>query len=288
MSQDSIVVFRSYIQALEKLPAELYKEVSQAIYAYALDGIEPSDEVSPIAQAMFISLKSQMDYNIARYEKAKENGSKGGAPKGSRNNPNGRRGKVNSELTETNQELTENKPKTKGKTAKRGGNGLDKTNQELTDGKLKELTEGEKLTPMYNVKSINNIVVVDVDNSAHTRESENEKFLGEFFAENKRAQIEVLCMQLHTTPEKLQEEAREVIAEWELTETHHEDYKDQAQHLINQLRIKYNAKLREANNGTARQQAKGATGTTGAPAQKGGYSSVCTDTPPKKRRKSTI
>ena len=95
MSQDSIVIFRSYIDAIAELPAELYKEVSRVLYAYAFDGIEPGDEASPMARALFIALKSQIDFNVARYERAVRNGSKGGAPKGTRNNPNGRRGKKN-------------------------------------------------------------------------------------------------------------------------------------------------------------------------------------------------
>ena len=107
MSQDSIVIFRSYIDAIAELPAELYKEVSRVLYAYAFDGIEPGEDASPTARALFIALKSQIDFNVARYERAVRNGSKGGAPKGTRNNPNGRRGKrTNQELTETNQELT--------------------------------------------------------------------------------------------------------------------------------------------------------------------------------------
>ena len=165
MSQDSIVIFRSYIDAIAELPAELYKEVSRVLYAYAFDRIEPGDEASPMARALFIALKSQIDFNVARYERAVRNGSKGGAPKGTRNNPNGRRGKrTNQELTETNQELTNpeklvisdvsgveaveispegeeentpNLPKIRRK-------GFVKTNQELTETN-QELTNPEKL-----------------------------------------------------------------------------------------------------------------------------------------------
>ena len=165
MSQDSIVIFRSYIDAIAELPAELYKEVSMVLYAYAFDGIEPDADASPTARAMFIALKSQIDFNIARYERARKNGSKGGAPKGTRNNPGGRRGKrTNQELTETNQELTdpeklvisdvldvetaeilpeaeeENMPKV----PKNRRKGFVKTNQELTETN-QELTDPEKL-----------------------------------------------------------------------------------------------------------------------------------------------
>ena len=266
MSQDSIVIFRSYIDAIAELPAELYKEVSRVLYAYALDGIEPGDEASPTARALFIALKSQIDFNVARYERAVRNGSKGGAPKGTRNNPNGRRGKrTNQELTETNQELTNpeklvisdvsgveaveilpegeeentpNLPKIRQK-------GFVKTNQELTQNKPrtnqdgeKELTDAKELTLISNQLSINNYVVVD---NAH-----EVCFLDKFFAPENQYSLDVLCMQNSTDVETLKQYANEIIAEWQLRGVEHTDYKDAAQHLINHLRRKFEADRRRA------------------------------------------
>lgn len=213
MSQDSIVIFRSYIDAIAELPAELYKEVSRVLYAYAFDGIEPDADASPTARAMFIALKSQIDFNIARYERARKNGSKGGAPKGTRNNPGGRRGK------RTNQELTENKPK---------------TNQ---NGE-KELTDVKELTLISNQLSINNYVVVD-----NAREV---CFLERFFAPENQYNLDVLCMQNHTDRAKLEQYAGEIIAEWQLRGVEHTEYKEAAQHLINHLRKKFEADRRAA------------------------------------------
>ena len=266
MSQDSIVIFRSYIDAIAELPAELYKEVSRVLYAYAFDGIEPGDEASPTARALFIALKSQIDFNVARYERAVRNGSKGGAPKGTRNNPNGRRGKrTNQELTETNQELTNpeklvisdvsgveaveilpegeeentpNLPKIRRK-------GFVKTNQELTQNKPrtnqdgeKELTDAKELTLISNQLSINNYVVVD-----NAREV---CFLDKFFAPENQYSLDVLCMQNSTEVETLKQYANEIIAEWQLRGVEHTDYKDAAQHLINHLRRKFEADRRRA------------------------------------------
>lgn len=266
MSQDSIVIFRSYIDAIAELPAELYKEVSRVLYAYAFDGIEPGEDASPTARALFIALKSQIDFNVARYERAVRNGSKGGAPKGTRNNPNGRRGKrTNQELTETNQELTnaeklvisevsgveeaeilpEAKEENTPKVPKNRRKGLDKTNQELTQNKPrtnqsgeKELTEAKELTLISNQLSINNYVVVD-----NAREV---SFLEKFFAEENAYSLDVLCMQNSTTRETLQQYAQEIIAEWLLRGVKHEDYKDAAQHLINHLRRRFEADRRRA------------------------------------------
>lgn len=266
MSQDSIVIFRSYIDAIAELPAELYKEVSRVLYAYAFDGIEPDADASPTARAMFIALKSQIDFNIARYERARKNGSKGGAPKGTRNNPDGRRGKrTNQELTETNQELTnpeklvisevsdvenaeilpeaeeENTPKV----PKNRRKGFVKTNQELTENKPKtnqngekELTDVKELTLISNQLSINNYVVVD-----NAREV---CFLKRFFAPENQYSIDVLCMQNHIDRAKLEQYAGEIIAEWQLRGVEHTDYKDAAQHLINHLRRKFEADRRAA------------------------------------------
>ena len=266
MSQDSIVIFRSYIDAIAELPAELYKEVSRVLYAYAFDGIEPGDEASPTARALFIALKSQIDFNVARYERAVRNGSKGGAPKGTRNNPNGRRGKrTNQELTETNQELTNpeklvisdvsgveaveilpegeeentpNLPKIRQK-------GFVKTNQELTQNKPrtnqdgeKELTDAKELTLISNQLSINNYVVVD---NAH-----EVCFLDKFFAPENQYSLDVLCMQNSTDVETLKQYANEIIAEWQLRGVEHTDYKEAAQHLINHLRRKFEADRRRA------------------------------------------
>lgn len=269
MSQDSIVIFRSYIDAIAELPPELYKEVSRVLYAYAFDGLEPDDSASPTARALFIALKSQIDFNVARYEKAVKNGSKGGAPKGTRNNPNGRRGKrTNQELTQTNQELTnpeklvildENEglevaeavevnpsevAQNGAKCAKTRQKGLDKTNQELTQNKPrtnqdceKELTEPKKLTLISNQLSINNNYVV-VDNAREVC------FLGEFFSESNRQSLEVLCMQQHTGFETLAEYANEIVAEWQLRGEKHDSYKEAARHLINHLRKRFEADRR--------------------------------------------
>lgn len=267
MSQDSIVIFRSYIDAIAELPPELYKEVSRVLYAYAFDGIEPDTDASPTARAMFIALKSQIDFNVARYERARKNGSKGGAPKGTRNNPGGRRGKrTNQELTETNQELTdpeklvildvsdvetveiqpeaeeENTPKT----PKNRRKGFVKTNQELTENKPttnqsgeKELTDVKELTLISNQLSINNNYVV-VDNAREVC------FLEKFFAPENQYSIDVLCMQNSTNREVLVQYANEIIAEWQLRGVSHNDYKEAAQHLINHLRRKFEADRRRA------------------------------------------
>ena len=72
----------------------------RAIVGYGLDCQEASFDSSYLRMAWKL-IKPQLDANWRRYE----NGCKGGAPVGTRNNPNGRRGNQ----PRTNQEQTKNK-----------------------------------------------------------------------------------------------------------------------------------------------------------------------------------
>lgn len=272
MSQDSIVIFRNIIQALDVLPPELYKEVSRLVYAYAFDGIMPPESTEPTTLALFLSFKPQIDFNVKRYESYRERGKKGGAPKG---NNNARKMPKEEESEETKQLETS---KNNLKQAETSCEEVKQANEDIEQGK----TTKNDLISISVSESINNNSVDVVDDNAHTRERENNrKFLDEFFKETNRAQIEVICMQLHTNPETLRSEAEEVIAEWELTEATHIDYTEQARHLINQLRIKYRSKAN--NDGTARAR-KAAAETTPT----GKLGTVCEGNKAKKKLRSTI
>lgn len=272
MSQDSIVIFRNIIQALDVLPPELYKEVSRLVYAYAFDGIMPPESTEPTTLALFLSFKPQIDFNVKRYESYRERGKKGGAPKG---NNNARKMPKEEESEETKQLETS---KNNLKQAETSCEEVKQANEDIEQGK----TTKNDLISISVSESINNNSVDVVDDNAHTRERENNrKFLDEFFKETNRAQIEVICMQLHTNPETLRSEAEEVIAEWELTEATHGDYTEQARHLINQLRIKYRSKAN--NDGTARAR-KAAAETTPT----GKLGTVCESNKAKKKLRSTI
>lgn len=272
MSQDSIVIFRNIIQALDVLPPELYKEVSRLVYAYAFDGIMPPESTEPTTLALFLSFKPQIDFNVKRYESYRERGKKGGAPKG---NNNARKMPKEEESEETKQLKTS---KNNLKQAETSCEEVKQANEDIEQGK----TTKNDLISISVSESINNNSVDVVDDNAHTRERENNrKFLDEFFKETNRAQIEVICMQLHTNPETLRSEAEEVIAEWELTEATHSDYTEQARHLINQLRIKYRSKAN--NDGTARaRKAAAETPPTGK------LGTVCESNKAKKKLRSTI
>lgn len=98
--RNSFVFYRSFNDAMEELTESDQLVLYRAIVGYGLDGQEASFDSSYLRMAWKL-IKPQLDANWRRYE----NGCKGGAPVGSRNNPSGRRGNQ----PRTNQEQTKNK-----------------------------------------------------------------------------------------------------------------------------------------------------------------------------------
>lgn len=74
--RDSFIFYRSFIEAINMMPPKEYKEAMQAIAAYALDDVEPTN-LGRYAQMAFALIKPQLDANTKRFE----NGCKGGRPK---------------------------------------------------------------------------------------------------------------------------------------------------------------------------------------------------------------
>jgi len=95
MSRDTMVYYRSFRESLRELPPDLYKVVSETIFDYAFEGIAPGADSNAVAKALFIAIKPVIDNAHNRYDACVENGRKGGAPRGSRNNPSGKAGEPN-------------------------------------------------------------------------------------------------------------------------------------------------------------------------------------------------
>lgn len=153
--RESFVFYRSFYEAVEDLDMETQWAIFKAIIEYGLDGVLP--ELNGVARAVFLMAKPQLDANYRRYL----NGKKGGAPKGSHNNPKGRPKK----------ELTENKPR---------------TNLELTENK-----------PNVNVNvnvndNVNENVNVNVNDSPFTEEKKVEEFSSEYLDSSTVATINQL------------------------------------------------------------------------------------------------
>lgn len=71
---DAVLFYRSFYEAIKGLKLTDQAKVYDAVFAYALDGIEP--ELSGITKSIFTLIKPQIDANIKR----RTNGSKGGRP----------------------------------------------------------------------------------------------------------------------------------------------------------------------------------------------------------------
>ena len=95
MIRDTMVYYRSFRESLRELPPDLYKVVSETIFDYAFEGIAPGADSNAVAKALFIAIKPVIDNAHNRYDACVEKGRKGGAPKGSRNNPSGKAGEPN-------------------------------------------------------------------------------------------------------------------------------------------------------------------------------------------------
>ena len=83
--------------------------------------------------------------------------------------------------------------------------------------------------------------MVQKETPAPVQTADNEKFLTRFFRKSNQANIEALMMNFRMKPDelpKLRQIAGEVVAEWKMSEKHHNDYTDWSQHLIATMRIK--------------------------------------------------
>lgn len=61
MKRDYMIIFRPFRESLRELPPKLYREVSEMLFDYALDGIEPAAGANPIAKAFFASWRGSVD-----------------------------------------------------------------------------------------------------------------------------------------------------------------------------------------------------------------------------------
>ena len=108
MQRESMVFYRSLMEATDKLDADDYKTVMSAVLHYAMDGKEP--DLQGIDAAIFTLIKPQIDANNTKYE----NGKKGGRPKVEKNQTI-TKPKPNHNLNKTkvkpNHNQTETKPK---------------------------------------------------------------------------------------------------------------------------------------------------------------------------------
>ncbi len=137
---DGFVFYRSFGNALNKLPAENYKECMQALIAYAFDGTEPESD-DPFVGMFFELVKPQLDANARR----REAGGKGGQAKPKQIEANGKQTEAKPKQIEANGKQTEAKEKDKEK-----DKGKDK---EKDKAKENEKAKGEEIKTFCSERS---------------------------------------------------------------------------------------------------------------------------------------
>lgn len=89
MNRESMVFYKSWLDAIKNLPREVQGDVLTAIIEYGLYG-ETTEPLKPITKAMLAMVKPQIDSNNLKYAngcKASEFGKLGGRPKKNKENP---------------------------------------------------------------------------------------------------------------------------------------------------------------------------------------------------------
>ena len=78
--RDSVVLCRSYYEAISKMPRKYRLEAYEVLCGYAFDGVIP-ETMSDRVDSLFTLMKPTVDSAARRYRAAVENGKKGGRPK---------------------------------------------------------------------------------------------------------------------------------------------------------------------------------------------------------------
>ncbi len=68
MQRDSFVWYESFSKAINILPEANQLHAYKFIVDYGLYGIEPELEIDPVAYAIFVMARPQLDANNKRYE----------------------------------------------------------------------------------------------------------------------------------------------------------------------------------------------------------------------------
>ena len=97
--RNSFIFYKSFYEAIKKIPEEYQLELYNAIFSYSLEGIDPIG-LSPVSEAIFILMKPNIDSSQRKYEASVKNGKKGGRPK-----------KETQEKPNNNPEKNQKKPK---------------------------------------------------------------------------------------------------------------------------------------------------------------------------------
>lgn len=210
--------YRSFLEAIDKLPPDIQAEIYPAIAHYALNDVTPTG-LSPFAECVFTLVKPIIDSN----NKKRDNGAKGGAPTGNKN--------ARKKTTKNNQKQPtvdfSAQPKNN---QKQPNNVNDYNNISSPNGESNYSNINYKDDENKNISIINNKDAFgDVDAAA-------ERFCFEI---SKKEFIESATKALSISEKEYTTHARAIIAEWRIANMQNFLPENTPQsHLLNQIRIK--------------------------------------------------
>ncbi len=261
--RESMVVFFEWFDGIDELPDELRLKIIDGIIEYGRFHRIP-DNLDPMCKAMLKLIFPNIDRNQKKYEEKKEMkkaaGSLGGKAKASnqKNAQNAPKPKASKAPAANVADVAEAEISSKTSTSAKCENSTKSNIPDVAEtASQHSLNESVVAEPSNNGKGKGNEQGNEKENEKENDENfvvvddareKNKKFFEKFFSEPNKAQIESLCMQLHASRDELMHLARDVIAEWELTEAKHADYQDQAKHLISQMRVKNSINHKNNNN----------------------------------------
>lgn len=213
MRKESFILYASFYKPISKLSDKQLGRLFRAIFRYHIDGAVTVEEDIEMAFAFFVN---QFEIDESKYqskvERNRDNGRKGGAPKGNRN------------AAKKSTDTTENNPMVEKST--------DTTETNVYNPKQAK----QPITTLNDNDNVNDNEL-SLDNGARVRVRE---FLDDFFRDT--IKIEAFCMNNHVSPERFRQISEEVVVEWQLAGQTHTDLTDARNHLINQTRKKIYAK----------------------------------------------
>lgn len=271
---------------LQQFPPEIRLAIYDGLVEYISTGNEP--EMPELARMGFAFIRRELDGVNAKYEArlaaSRENGAKGGAPKGNKNAK--KKATEVAEQVNDNNKITENNPTQPKTTKNKGTKQPQKAEAEKVDilaPEDVEVVEAVEVSDEYEKTTLNKIgtqqieivevtsttknnlkqpktsettlydnmiygdLIINIKSYSVVVDTREVDFLEEFFSQRHAYQLDVLCMQEHVNAPTLLAAAQEIIAEWKLREEEKTDYKEAARHLINHLRRKFEAQRRQAN-----------------------------------------
>ncbi len=184
--KDSIVIYKSFTDAIRKLPEEYQLEMWNAISDFSFTKNEPQF-TNPINEGMWLLIRPQLDANAKRYrasikngKKGSEHGKKGGrpskteTPKKPLDNPQGDFSKPLD-----NPQGDSEKPLNDNVNANENLNANEKENQNVNDnvpsGEKKQLTEDQIIYEIKNSERwLNEIAIMKKTTDARIRQLLNE------------------------------------------------------------------------------------------------------------------